>query len=157
MTCEPVRCSLRSASGPATVPRRFPSPGESFYTYLRDERSLVPPRLGIRLTAIVQERAALNRPQASSRSHRHHSAQSSIPAPRGCYPIGPMDWDLQRHPQPLTKATSPLVAIRGFQRCIPHTGVGPRRLRHSPPIFQSHTPASFPTTDTLLALHRSEL
>jgi hypothetical protein len=77
---EPARCSLRCASRPRTMTHRSPSPGESFCADLRDERSLAPPRLGIRSTGTIRETAALKRPRASSRSHRHHSAQSSVPA-----------------------------------------------------------------------------
>jgi len=50
--------------------------------------SLAAPRCGILLTETVRETAALKRPRASSRSRRHHSAQSSIPAPLGCCLIG---------------------------------------------------------------------
>src|SRR5882724_4439116 len=59
--------------------------------------------------------------------------------------------------QPLTEPAAPLFAIRGIRRRIPHAGGGPRRIRHAPPVFRVHMPASYPAIDTVLAFHRSEL
>jgi hypothetical protein len=152
MPCEPTLRSVRCASRPRTMTHRSPSPGESSCVDLRDERSLAPPRFGIRPTGTIRETAALKRPRASSRSHRHQSAQSSIPAPRGCYPIDwnalkwprvrsrsgyrraaqsstpapgecfPMNWDRLRLVQPLPEPTAQLFAIRGIRRRILHAG-----------------------------------
>src|SRR5258708_1003938 len=106
---------------------------------LVDERCLQPNLVGADRIVPVASVAASRDLDASSSTQRAAMEIAAATRLRLC--------------QPLTEPGASLFAIRGIRRRISHAGGGRRRIRHAPPIFRVHMPASYPAIDTVFAFH----